>query len=164
MDEFFWVIEKAPYLTVSVLVIWTLPSDTVYSICQTQSKYHHILRRQCCLGFHSFKLFTDSSSNASAEQSSLILLASLASVEHIGGVIRRTMGVKPDKKAHKNGPSYSNLNSVINLFNLTLSLIGIVREKFRQLSHILDLRCGRVGCLSRKSYVGLKSHSYKNYH
>ena len=45
------------------------------------------------------------------------------------GVIRRTMGVKPDKKAHKNGPSYSNLNSVINLFNLTLSLIGIVREK-----------------------------------
>ena len=80
------------------------------------------------------------------------------------GVIRRTMGVKPDKKAHKNGPSYSNLNSVINLFNLTLSLIGIVREKFRQLSHILDLRCGRVGCLSRKSNFGLKSHSHKSYH
>ena len=34
------------------------------------------------------------------------------------GAISRTMGVKPHKKAHKNRPSYSEVNSVINLFAL----------------------------------------------
>ena len=46
------------------------------------------------------------------------------------GAISRTMGVKPHKKAHKNRPSYSELNSVINLFNLTFHCKELSKSSF----------------------------------
>ena len=46
------------------------------------------------------------------------------------GAISRTIGVKPHKKAHKNRPSYSELNSVINLFNLTFHCKELSKSSF----------------------------------